>query len=116
MDEIYTFEIDNHTSESQGSLNRYNNPADLPTWERVDSKLRKLNSADHHSWWNHHVGKALAVLLYNSGHPLDLQYRDLEFFAQVVAPKLGVAHERVAGSTPPWPSFITDDGTPIELS
>ena len=92
MGEIYTFEIVNHTLENQGSLNRHTDPVDLSTWKRVDSKLRKLNGADHHSWWKRHVGKALAVLLYNSGYPLDLQYRDLEFFAQVVAPNLGVAY------------------------
>ncbi|KAI1086998.1 aromatic prenyltransferase [Rostrohypoxylon terebratum] len=37
-----------------------------------------------------------------------IQYRDLKFFAQVVAPYLGGISS--------WPSFMTDDGTPIELS
>lgn len=56
--------------------------------------------------------------MYNAGYSPELQHRDLKFFAQVVAPSLGVSRGIMAstGDVSPWPSFMTDDGTPIEMS
>ncbi|ROV89425.1 hypothetical protein VSDG_08679 [Cytospora chrysosperma] len=45
-----------------------------------------------------------------------MQYRDLKFFAEVVAPHLGSSHGMLEGDAPQWQSFMTDDGTPLELS
>ncbi|KAH8205105.1 hypothetical protein TruAng_000670 [Truncatella angustata] len=90
-------------------------PDELSAWQRVDSELRNLESVHHRYWWARHTGKFLAVLLHNAKYPRDTQYRDLKFFAQVVAPNLGVSRESLRAETL-WPSFMTDDGTPIELS
>ncbi|KAI0010204.1 tryptophan dimethylallyltransferase-domain-containing protein [Xylariaceae sp. FL0662B] len=90
-------------------------PVDLSIWQQVDSELGSFQSVHHRFWWSRHTGIALAVLLQNAGYPPDLQYRDLKFFAQVVAPNLGVSRERIGDGTQ-WPSFMTDDGTPLELS
>ncbi|KAK6005953.1 hypothetical protein QM012_006363 [Aureobasidium pullulans] len=89
---------------------------DLSVWERVNSELSDFENEHHRFWWRQHTGKALAVLLQNAAYSQDLQYRDLKFFAQVVAPALGVS-QGIAGSKDlQWPSFMTDDGTPLELS
>jgi DMATS type aromatic prenyltransferase len=91
-------------------------PPELLIWQRVNTELQHFESEHHRFWWNRHTGKALAVLLYNAKYPPELQYRDLKFFAQVVAPNLGISHETLRADTQPWPSFMTDDGTPLELS
>ncbi|KAI0973509.1 tryptophan dimethylallyltransferase-domain-containing protein [Xylaria arbuscula] len=57
----------------------------------------------HHSLWCRHVGRALEVLLHNAGYSMEAQRRSLGFFKNYVAPNLGQ-------------SFMTDDGTPVELS
>ena len=92
-------------------------PVELSIWHEVDSELKGSENIHQHFWWSRHSGKALAVLLHNARYPPDIQYRDLKFFAQVVSPYLGVSHEAgIDGGTSPWPSFMTDDGTPLELS
>lgn len=92
-------------------------PGELSVWNQVNSELDISENPHHRFWWSRHSGRALAVLLHNAGYPPDIQYRDLKFFAQVVAPHLGASHKTSAkGGTPSWPSFMTDDGTPIELS
>lgn len=45
-----------------------------------------------------------------------MQYRDLKFFAEVVAPHLGSSHGVLEGDALQWQSFMTDDGTPLGLS
>lgn len=89
----------------------------LAIWHKVDSELTGgLESVHHRYWWSEHTGKILAVLLYNAGYSSELQYRDLKFFSQVVAPFLGISHHTVSDDTPQWPSFMTDNGGPVELS
>ncbi|KAG6354294.1 hypothetical protein INS49_004899 [Diaporthe citri] len=92
-------------------------PVELSIWHQVNSELESPTNIHQRFWWSRHSGKVLAVLLHYARHPPELQYRDLKFFAEVVAPYLGVSHEAgVVGGTSPWPSFVTDDGTPVELS
>ncbi|KAI1826019.1 tryptophan dimethylallyltransferase-domain-containing protein [Xylaria intraflava] len=93
-----------------------NCPDELSVWQQVDTELGTVQNAHQHFWWSKHSGKALAVLLHAAGNPESVQYRDLKFFANVVSPYLGVSHDVTEGSTPRWPSFMTDDGTPLELS
>ncbi|KAI8947968.1 tryptophan dimethylallyltransferase-domain-containing protein [Xylaria longipes] len=95
------------------------NPEDhveLLIWNRVDAELEPFKNPHHRFWWNKHSGKALAILLHAAEYPEHLQYRDLKFFATSVAPYLGVSRETIAGNALQWPSFMTDDGTPLELS
>jgi DMATS type aromatic prenyltransferase len=92
-------------------------PVELLIWHQVNSELQNSENKHHRFWWSRHSGKVLAVLLHNARYPPDIQYRDLKFFAQVVAPHLGASHETsVEGGTAPWSSFMTDDGTPLEMS
>lgn len=92
-------------------------PVELSIWHQVNSELKGSTNLHQRFWWSRHSGKALATLLYYARHPPELQYRDLNFFAEVVALFLGVSHEAgVVGGTSPWPSFVTDDGTPVEMS
>ncbi|MCJ1449484.1 MAG: hypothetical protein MMC23_010004 [Stictis urceolatum] len=92
-------------------------PVELSIWHQVNLELEGSENIHHRFWWSRHSGKALAVLLHNAKYPPDIQYRDLKFFAEVVAPHLGASHEAsVEGGASPWPSFMTDDGTPLELS
>lgn len=89
---------------------------ELSSWHRVNSELKGLETVHHQFWWSKQAGKGLAVLLHHAGYPQDLQYRDLKFFAEIVAPRLGVSAECVGENSTRWPSFMTDDGTPLELS
>ncbi|KAI1174695.1 tryptophan dimethylallyltransferase-domain-containing protein [Nemania sp. FL0916] len=91
-------------------------PVELSNWHRVDAELENFQSVHHRFWWSTHSGKALAVLSYAAGYSEKLQYRDLKFFATNVAPYLGVAPENINGDIQRWRSFMTDDGTPLELS
>ncbi|KUM61452.1 hypothetical protein ACN42_g5674 [Penicillium freii] len=91
-------------------------PVELSIWQRVNSEIDSFESVHHRFWWSRHTGKALAVLLYNARYSANLQYWNLKFFAEAVAPHLGVAPEILGSGTPIWPSFMTDDGTPVELS
>jgi DMATS type aromatic prenyltransferase len=89
---------------------------ELSIWQRVNSELDSFESVHHRFWWTRHTGKALAIFLYHARYPADVQYRNLEFFVEVVAPHLGISLELVESGTPIWPSFMTDDGTPVEIS
>lgn len=71
---------------------------------------------EHESLWYHHVGNALGVLLHSAGYSPDVQLRSLEFFKQIVAPNLGVFQAASGEQKTSWQSFMTDDGTPLELS
>ncbi|KAI0096638.1 tryptophan dimethylallyltransferase-domain-containing protein [Nemania sp. FL0031] len=89
---------------------------ELSVWHRVNSELEPFKSHHQRFWWSKHSGKSLAILLHAAEYPEQLQYRDLKFFATDIAPYLGISHETTQGDTPRWPSFMTDDGTPLELS
>ncbi|TRX98038.1 hypothetical protein FHL15_001248 [Xylaria flabelliformis] len=87
---------------------------ELSCWQQVDSETQAEN--EHQSLWYRHVGKALGVLLYNAGYSPEAQRRCLDFFKKVVAPNLGVFQEASEDPKLSWKSFMTDDGTPLELS
>ncbi|KAI1751964.1 tryptophan dimethylallyltransferase-domain-containing protein [Xylaria castorea] len=84
-------------------------------WQLVGSETPQAEN-EHQSLWYHHVGKALGVLLYSAGYCPDAQRRNLNFFKQTVAPNIGVFQEASGGQEGSWQSFMTDDGTPLELS
>ncbi|PHH64516.1 hypothetical protein CDD81_4295 [Ophiocordyceps australis] len=94
----------------------FNYPVELSVWQRVNSELDGFESVHHRFWWSRHTGKALAILLYHAQYPADLQYRNLRFFAEAVAPHLGACPEILGSHGQMWPSFMTDDGTPVEIS
>lgn len=91
-------------------------PVELDVWNFVNLDLGALKHPNQAFWWRQHAGKSLAILLHYAGYPREAQYRDLKFFAQVVALYLGPPRDMATGQTPWWPSFMTDDGTPVELS
>ncbi|TRX89555.1 hypothetical protein FHL15_009599 [Xylaria flabelliformis] len=103
-------------AKDQGTIQNPEDLAELSVWHRVDAELEIFKSTHHQFWWNTHSGKALAILLHAAEYPEHLQHRDLKFFATSVAPYLGVSRETTEGNTLQWPSFMTDDGTPLELS
>ncbi|KAJ5519316.1 hypothetical protein N7453_001738 [Penicillium expansum] len=116
-DSLSTLSADLEPREHDTRITRYSYyPVELSIWQRVNSELDSFESVHHRFWWSRHTGKALAVLLYNARYPADLQYWNLKFFAEAVAPQLGVSPEMLGSGTPTWPSFMTDDGTPVELS
>ncbi|KAJ2985346.1 hypothetical protein NUW58_g5581 [Xylaria curta] len=86
---------------------------ELSVWQEVNSGVAYTETI-HHRLWCQHVGKALGILLFNTGYSYDAQYRSLVFFMQLIAPNLGVFG--MHGDTQPWQSFMTDDGSPVELS
>lgn len=92
------------------------NATELSVWHQVESELHCLESTQGQHWWRNHTGKALAVLLYNAGYSTHIQYRHLRFFAGVVALFLGASRDIPRCKGPVWPSFMTDDGDPVELS
>ncbi|KAI0192473.1 tryptophan dimethylallyltransferase-domain-containing protein [Astrocystis sublimbata] len=85
---------------------------ELLIWNKVNARLAVENT-HHRFWWERHTGRALAILLHAAEYPEHIQQRDLEFFATSVAPYLGISRETIKDQ---WPSFMTDDGTPLELS
>lgn len=85
-------------------------------WSRVDSEIADPRNAHHRFWWSKHTGHVLAVLLEKAGYSQELQYRDLKFFATVIVPHLGASLEPSVENHSQWHSFMTDDGTPVELS
>lgn len=92
-------------------------PVELSIWHQVNSELKGSTNIHQRFWWSRHSGKVLAILLHYARYPPELQYRDLKFFAEVVVPYLGLSPEAgVVGDASLWPSFVTDDGTPVELS
>ncbi|KAI1200978.1 tryptophan dimethylallyltransferase-domain-containing protein [Nemania serpens] len=88
---------------------------ELSAWKQVESNSSHEDN-EHQNLWYRHVGKALGVLLYNADYSPEAQRRSLDFFKKLIAPNLGV-FQGVGGSyTSSWESFMTDDGTPLELS
>ncbi|KAI1288714.1 tryptophan dimethylallyltransferase-domain-containing protein [Xylaria venustula] len=82
-------------------------------WQQVNSDFAVTKTVHHYLWYQH-VGKALGVLLFNAGYSYDAQYRSLAFFMKLIAPNLGIFH--IDACTSSWHSFMTDDGSPLELS
>ncbi|PYH69534.1 aromatic prenyltransferase [Aspergillus vadensis CBS 113365] len=82
------------------------------SWEQVDYEIR--NVLNHHGryWW-HTTGYVFNLLLQEAGYTEHAQRRILNFFGRSITPHLGVANEPGAKR---WPSFMTDNHNPIELS
>ncbi|KAI0469328.1 tryptophan dimethylallyltransferase-domain-containing protein [Xylaria cf. heliscus] len=87
--------------------------AELSAWQQVNSDFAHTETV-HHRLWYQHYGRALGIFLFNAGYLYDAQYRNLAFFMQHIAPNLGVF--RIDDDTQSWGSFMTDDGSPLELS
>ncbi|KAI1110513.1 tryptophan dimethylallyltransferase-domain-containing protein [Nemania sp. NC0429] len=89
--------------------------SELSAWKQEESDSSPEDD-EHQRLWYHHVGKALGILLYNADYTLEAQRRSLNFFRRLVASSLGVFQGANGGYTGSWESFMTDDGTPLELS
>ncbi|KAI9640749.1 hypothetical protein NHQ30_011058 [Ciborinia camelliae] len=88
-----------------------------PIFTAIDRDIAPSLSLQQNYWWKHHTGYALGVLLYFADYSTEMQYRDLRFFADHVASSLGDASSSKRSDMKyKWPSFMTDDGTPVELS
>lgn len=80
-----------------------------------DTLSQWLPSRDENSdfWWQT-TGPHLATLLFQAGYTIHQQYQGLLFHYHVVTPHFGPMP--LAGGTPRWKSFMTDDFTPLETS
>lgn len=65
--------------------------------------------------WQNSAGVMLSEMMEMAGYHFQSQRSHFDFFARYVAPALG-SHPEVDRKPPPWRSFMTDDGSPIELS
>lgn len=84
-------------------------------WQSVLQQYRQKSSTalnEHEKTWWSTAGYALAELMHKAGYTREAEEKHLQFFASVVIPSLGIANPRDRS----WHSFMTDDGTPIELS
>lgn len=88
---------------------------EFSAWKQVDSNVPDSEDEHRRSWYQH-IGKALGVLLYSADYSPEAQRRSVNFFKQLVAPNLGVFPATNSSLTKAWESFMTDDGTPVELS
>ncbi|KAI9793411.1 MAG: hypothetical protein M1816_000303 [Peltula sp. TS41687] len=80
-------------------------------WHVVAADLCILEP--HQKYWYDGLGSVLSILLENAGYGQRAQIDMLHDFAVLVAPSLGRAP--VSGLQR-WPSFMTDDHTPVEFS
>ena len=82
-------------------------------WEIVKQNLvhNKINAQ---SWCNR-TGPILATLLQKANYLPEAQCDVLLFYCLFLAPELGPSPDGF-GNVPRWRSFMTDDGTPIEMS
>lgn len=71
--------------------------------------------SDAQLWWWRKTGPTLATLLSEAGYSPRSQAANLSFYACFIVSELGPA-PGLPSCIPQWPSFMTDDGTPIELS
>ncbi|KAI9148238.1 4-O-dimethylallyl-L-tyrosine synthase [Paramyrothecium foliicola] len=87
-------------------------PKQFAAWYLVHARDDVLLTSDQQYWYQT-AGSALATLLAGAQYSEQDQLRILYRFAYLVAPFLGPAPEPDMAL---WPSFMTDDHTPIELS
>lgn len=75
----------------------------------------QLSPADHavQLWWNR-AGRPIASLMEQAGYTDTSQRRHLEVFQKLIAPFLGSMSQNKAHNV--WPSFMTDNHFPVELS
>ena len=66
-------------------------------------------------YWRTTAGYSLATFLHCAGYSREAQQRHVAFFNDVVAPVMG---QKPHNGSPRglWPTFMTDDGTPLEIS
>ena len=92
----------------------------LATWRAMSAlPSRPIRANPIFQFWWDKVASSLAVLLSQAGYPPQSQYRHLLFFSSIIVPELGkppLSSARSVRGSPPWKSFMTDDGTPIEFS
>lgn len=90
--------------ERKGESIPCNSIDNLPIQRQLDAK-----------YWRTTAGYGLATFLHFAGYSEEAQQRHVAFFNDVVAPALG---QKPHTSSPhgQWPSFMTDDGTPLEIS
>ncbi|KAK0739371.1 tryptophan dimethylallyltransferase-domain-containing protein [Apiosordaria backusii] len=69
----------------------------------------------HAAMWNMRLGDQLSRLMQMAGYSKDSQAIHRAFFAENVAPALGPCPDGTT-TMPQWPSFMTDDHTPVEFS
>ncbi|OOF93881.1 hypothetical protein ASPCADRAFT_508373 [Aspergillus carbonarius ITEM 5010] len=81
-------------------------------WQQVDYDIRELLTPHGRFWWQT-TGYVLSLLLQDARYSEGTQQRILSFFSRSIAPHLGIANEPGAQR---WPSFMTDNHNPIELS
>ena len=79
----------------------------------LNARLPSLD-VDQAFWWRT-TGYTLANMLRQAGYSLNAQYESLLFYRFVVVPSLGSRPEH-DGSILKWPSYVTDDFSPIEYS
>ncbi|KAK7995271.1 aromatic prenyltransferase [Apiospora arundinis] len=87
----------------------------LSTWNKASLDESRAQSSNQ-QLWSRHAGYAICHLLHNAGYSEEFQHRALDFFTQVVAPYLGTFQGVADADSNSWHSFITDHGSPIELS
>ena len=85
----------------------------LTVFRTVSNQISHWQS-DHQFWWWQTTAKALAIFLHQAGYDNQSQYTNLLFYAFFIIPELGPIPLTKPCSQ--WNSFMTDDGTPIELS
>ena len=66
-------------------------------------------------YWQTTAGYSLATFLHCAGYSKESQQRHVAFFNEFVAPELGQKHH-TGSPKGQWSSFMTDDGTPLEIS
>ena len=66
-------------------------------------------------YWRTTAGYSLATFLHCAGYSRESQQRHVAFFNDFVAPELGQKHH-TGSPNGQWSSFMTDDGTPLEIS
>lgn len=82
---------------------------------RGSIKTLPTNKQSDIQYWRATAGYTLATFLHEAGYSLEAQQRHLAFFNCTVAPELG-RKPRPGFLHGQWQSFMTDDGTPVEVS
>ncbi|KAL4879758.1 tryptophan dimethylallyltransferase-domain-containing protein [Aspergillus karnatakaensis] len=87
-------------------------PQEKSVYQQLTPALTKPLDSNGQYWWQT-SGNLLAALLTDAGYTIPSQQQILTFFANTIVPHLGPTY---TPSSPQWPSFMTDDHHPIELS
>ncbi|KAF2202543.1 aromatic prenyltransferase [Delitschia confertaspora ATCC 74209] len=101
------------STKSPSSSRSPSSGGDTSILELATANLPPQNT--HSQFWWTAAGRTLALMLHYAGYCPVAQYQHLLYFANSIAPFLGPARKDEKESVQ-WLSFMTDDGTPIELS